>query len=101
MKDHDETFTSTEHTIAEKTIPKTSAVPRKLNKPWWTEECQAVYNNRKKALNNFKKQPTTEKLNIYKIKHTKTHRVVRESMRNAWNNYVSKLNDRTPINKTG
>ena len=37
MKD-DETFTSILHTIAEKTIPKTSAVPRKLNKPWWTED---------------------------------------------------------------
>ena len=69
MKDEEETFTSMLHTIAEKTIPKTSAVPRKLNKPWWTEECQEVYNNRKKALNNFKKHPTTEKLNIYKIEH--------------------------------
>ena len=43
MKDEQETFTSILHTIAEKTIPKTSAVPRKLNKPWWTEECQEVY----------------------------------------------------------
>ena len=39
MKD-EETFTSILHTIAEKTIPKTSAVPRKLNKPWWTEDAK-------------------------------------------------------------
>ena len=83
MKDEEETFTSILHTIAEKTIPKTSAVPRKLNKPWWTEECQEVYNNRKKALNNFKKHPTTEKLNIYKIKHARARRVFRESMKNT------------------
>ena len=100
MKDEEETFTSILHTIAEKTIPKTSAVPRKLNKPWWTEECQEVYNNRKKALNNFKKHPTTEKLNIYKIEHTRARGVFRESMKNTWRNYVSKLNDRTPIKKT-
>ena len=100
MKDEEETFTSILHTIAEKTIPKTSAVPRKLNKPWWTEECQEVYNNRKKALNNFKKHPTTEKLNIYKIEHARARRVFRESMKNTWRNYVSKLNDRTPIKKT-
>ena len=37
--------TETVHTIEEKTIPKTSAVPRKLNKPWWTEECQEVVSN--------------------------------------------------------
>ena len=64
------------------------------------EECQALYNNRKKALNNFKKHHTTEKLNIYKIKHARARRVFRESMKNTWTNYVSKLNDRTPIKKT-
>ena len=100
MKDEEETFTSILHTIAEKTIPKTSAVPRKLNKPWWTEECQEVYNNRKKALNNFKKHPTTEKLNIYKIEHARARRVFRDSMKNTWRNYASKLNDRTPIKNT-
>ena len=100
MKYEEETVTSILHTIAEKTIPKTSAVPRKLNKPWWTEECQEVYNNRKKALNNVKKHPTTEKLNIYKREHARARTVFRESMKNSWKNHVSKLNDRNPINKT-
>ena len=99
MKDEEETFTSILHTIAEKTISKTSAVPRKLNKPWWTEECQEVYNNRKKVLNNFKKHPTTEKLNIYKIEQVRARRVFRENMKNTWRKKVSKLNDRTPITK--
>ena len=54
----------------------------------------------KKALNNFKKHPTTEKLNIYKIEHARARRVFRESMKNTWRNYVSKLNDRTPIKQT-
>ena len=52
-----------------------------------------VYNNRKKALNNFKKHPTTEKLNIYKREHASARRVFRENMKNTWKNYVSKLND--------
>ena len=91
MKDEEETFTSILHTIE---------VPRKLNKPWWTEECQEVYNNRKTAVNNFKKHPTTDKLNIYKREHARARRVFRESMKNTWRNYISKLNDRSPINKT-
>ena len=98
-EDSDETFTSTLHSIAEKTIPKTSTVPRKLHKPWWTDECQEVYNNRRKALKDFRKNPTPDKLNKYKLEYARARRTIRESMRTTWRDYVSKLNDRTPINK--
>ena len=94
-----ETFTSTLHNIAEKTIPKTSTVPRKLHKPWWTDECQEAYKNRKKALNELKKNPTEVKLNKFKLEYARARRVIRASMKTTWKEYVSKLNDRTPINK--
>jgi ribonuclease HI len=99
-EDPNETFTSTLHNIAEKTIPKTSTAPRKLHKPWWTDECQEAYTNRKKALKEFKKNPTQIKLNKFKLEYARARKIIRASMKTTWREYVSKLNDRTPINKT-
>ena len=94
-----EIFTSTLHSISEATIPKTSALPRKLHKPWWNDECDEVYKKRRKALNVFKRNPSHENLVIYRIEYARARRVIRKNMKNSWKEYVSKLNSRTPINK--
>ena len=100
MKDHEETFTSILHTIAEKTIPKTSAFPENSTSPGGPRNGKKYTIIGRKLLIAFKKHPTTEQLNIYKREHARARRVFRESMKNTWKNYVPKLNDRTPINKT-
>jgi len=73
------------HFIAEITIPKSSTVPRKLHKPWWNGECEEALKLRKRALNHFKRNPSQENLTNSK-------------MRNSWREYVSKLNNGTPVN---
>ena len=35
-----EIFTDVLHFIAEVTIPKTSIIPKRKNKPWWNDECE-------------------------------------------------------------
>ena len=93
-----ELFTSVLHFIAEITIPKSSTVPRKLHKPWWNGECEEALKQRKRALNHFKRNPSHENLTNYKIEYARARRVIRRNMRNSWREYVSQLNNRTPVN---
>ena len=95
-----ETFTSTLYDIAKMTIPKTSTNPKRLNKPWWNHECQVALINRRKALSRFKRQPTQEHLIEFRKAYARAKGVFRRSMKTSWHNYVSKLNNRTPVKKT-
>jgi len=93
-------FTLSLEFIARSTIPKTSATPKKLNKPWWNNKCENAVRDRIKALRLFKKKTTSTNLDHFKLKYAAARRIIRESMRNSWKDYVSKLNSRTPIKKT-
>ena len=52
----------------------------------------------KKDLNHFKRNPSHENLTNYKIEYARACRVIRRNMRNSWREYVSQLNNRTPVN---
>ena len=43
-------FTSKLHNIADKSIPKTSTAPKKLDKPWFDQGCRKAIDKRKKIL---------------------------------------------------
>ena len=99
VNDDTEIFTSSLLFISEITIPKTSAVPKKLNKPWWNDECQEALDSRKRALNKFKKRPTSDNLDSFKKQYARARRIIRGAMRDSWKTYVSKLNNRTSSKK--
>ena len=80
------------HLIAEITMPKSSTVPRKLHKPWWNGECEEALKQRKGALNQFKTNPSHDNLTNYKIEYA------RARSGHSWREYVSQLNNRTPVN---
>ena len=44
--------------IAEETIPKTSAVPKRFKKPWFSDICKDAIKERNMALGMFKREPT-------------------------------------------
>ena len=92
-------FTTQLLTIAEKTIPKTKATPQHLTKPWFNENCKAAISDRKRALKQFTLQPTTNNLINFKMVRAKTRRLIRETKRLSWQNYVSGLNSRTTVKK--
>jgi len=81
--------TSVLHFISEITIPKSSTVPRKLHKPWWNVKCEEALKQRKRALNQFKRNPSHDNLTNYKFKYARARRVIRRNMRNSWREYVS------------
>ena len=68
--DHMSLFTSILKDIADKTIPKTSAVPKRFNKPSFTDTCKQV-------LERFKPEPTKDNLDAYRIVRTKARRDIR------------------------
>ena len=72
-------FTSILKDIAEETIPKTSAVPKRFNKPWFSDICKDAIKERNRALERFKREPTEGNLNAYRIARAKTRRDIRHS----------------------
>ena len=78
--------------IAEETIPKTSAVPKRFNKPWFFDICKDVIKERNMALERFKREPTKGNLNAYRIARAKARRDIRLSKKTFWRNYVPKMN---------
>ena len=92
-------FTNVLFSIAKRTIPYSSSGPRKINRPWFSEECRDALKQRRKALHKFKKYPTTVNLNICKVWRAKARRIIKSCKRRSWHEYVSRLNTRTPTKK--
>ena len=90
-------FTSILKDIAEETIPKTSAVPKRFNKPWFSDICKDAIKERNRALERFKREPTEGNLNAYRIARAKARRDIRHSKKTFWRNYVSKMNSQTSV----
>ena len=90
-------FTSILKDIAEETIPKTSAVPKRFSKPWFSDICKDAIKERNRALQRFKREPTEGNLNAYRIARAKARRDIRYSKKTSWRKYVSKMNSQTSV----
>ena len=93
-----EDFNKTLLSIAEQYIPKTSPKPRK-NKPWFNDDCKVAIKKKKDALRKFLSQASQETLRNFKIARAQARKIVRESKRNSFKKYASKINSKTPISK--
>ncbi|VDI52673.1 Hypothetical predicted protein [Mytilus galloprovincialis] len=58
--------------IADRTIPKTSANPKHPGKPWYDDACDQAIDDRKKSERWFNQHPTQDNLNIF-VFFTLTH----------------------------
>ena len=96
MDDPIDRFTTTLHQIAIKTIPRTSIKPKKKKKPWFNGDCKTSIQKRKQALRQFNARPLHQYLENFRAK---ARRMIRESKRKSWKQYVSRLNSRTSIKK--
>jgi len=95
-----EYLTSTITTIANKCIPKSTTNSLIKRKPWFNDQCKAAITERKRALQKFKTQPNHENLSFLRRCRAVARRVVKDSKRKSWRDYVSRLNDRTSVKKT-
>ena len=82
-----------------KTIPKTSTNPKKISKPWFNENCKEAIKKRKNAEKQFSLSPSQNNLDNFRILKAKARRTIKQSKRESWKNFVSKLNSHTPMNK--
>ena len=91
MIDH---FTETLIEIANKTIPKIS-LTNKRNTPWINE---GLIQQRNVALRKFNKEPSTSNLNTFKLLQAKAWKIIKQTKKISWQNYVNKLNSSTKTN---
>ena len=85
--------------IADKTVPKSSATPKHVVNPWLDADCEKAIKDRKKAERKFNRQPTAENLTTFQIKRAMARRVIKEKRRQCWRQFVSSINNRTPLSK--
>ena len=93
-------FTDTLIHIAEKCILK-SSTRSKRNRPWFNNNVKNVINKRKSAFRKFNRQPTQENLIHATQMQAKARKTIKSVKRTSWQQYVSKLNSRTPAKKYG
>ena len=94
-----EEFTSKLLAVANKTIPKTSKVPRIVRKPWFSDDCKRAIAERKEALKQLKRSPNSTTLANLRVFRAKACRTIRINKRNSWRSFVSRLNSKTPMKK--
>jgi hypothetical protein len=84
--------------IADETIPKTSANPMHPGKPWFNDDCKDAINNRKRAERRFGKHPILDNLCNIRLFRAKARRTLKQNRRTSCRNFVSKLNCHTTMN---
>lgn len=78
-------------TAANKSIPTSGGKPFKRAVPWWNEETKNVTEQKKRALNKFKKYPTTDNLIAFKQARATARKVILKNKRDSWNEYTSTI----------
>ena len=76
-----------------------SSTRSKRNRPRFNKGVKNSINKRKSALRKFNRQPTKENLIHAKQMRAKARKTIKTAKRTSWQQYVSKLNSRTPAKK--
>jgi len=84
--------------ICDSTIPKSSGRPRKHN-PWFSDECRAALQEKKRTYKIAKRNPTPENIYLFQQARARARRVFRENKRRSFRDFVSKLSSQTSLTK--
>ena len=85
--------------MKKKCVPKSTGQSTGSYKPWFNSECKKAVKARQNAMDKCPTNPTSDNINAYKKCRANTRKVIKENKRNSWQEYVSKLNVKTPANK--
>ena len=94
-----DSFTEMLRWIAQKTVPKTSAAPKRLTPPWLDDSCQRAIKERKKVQHRFHRRPTDENLMLFRILQAHAQRTIKEAWRWCWRRFISGITMGTPLGK--
>lgn len=81
---------------ADKNIGKIIINPTKKIVPWWNESCKSAVKECKRALNRYRRTRNLVDLVEFKKRKASARRVLKESKRNSWREYVSTITSNTP-----
>ena len=84
-------------TSANSYIPMTSALPRRIPVPWWTDECKRSIRKRRRYFRIFNRRPTLENLIQYRKARAEVKRTVKQAKRKSWITYINTINRLTPL----
>ncbi|GBN90348.1 hypothetical protein AVEN_171825-1 [Araneus ventricosus] len=80
---------------ADNSIPKTSGMRRKQNKPLWNADCHQARKKQKKAWGVIRRHPSTANFINFKNKtKAEFRRIQRRSQRVSWRKFVSSINSK-------
>lgn len=86
---------------ANSSIPKThnNNSNNARHAPWWNEDCAKAVRDSKQSFNRYKKHKTTENLINFKRHRAISRKVMKQSKRESWKTYLSKMSSNTPISE--
>ncbi len=64
--------------------------------PWWNNCCEKAIKRKRQLLRKLKKNPSPKNLTDFKIARAQARRIVNESKRQSWRDYISSINSSTP-----
>ena len=80
-------------------MPKSTGQSTGSYKPWFNGECKKAVKARQNAMDKCRTIPTSDNINEYKNCRAIARKVIKESKRKSWHEYISKLNVKTPAKK--
>lgn len=92
-----EVLTSRIIEAANKSIPKTSGNISSKSLPWWNDEIKSAIQEKKHRLNRFRRYPTLENTIAFKKARAKARKLMNESQKKSWEEFVSSMTPETNI----
>ena len=89
-------FTRLVLSAAEAFIPR-SSTSKRPSTPWWSQECAQLNREKKKLFKLYKRQQSDYNLVAYKTAAARSRRINRRARKQYFRNYVSTVNDSTPL----
>ena len=94
-----EHFTNTIITSATQSIPKTKGILITKRVPWWNNELNTAVKTKKDALRRYSQTKLVEDKIQFNKARARVRYLIKISSTLSWRNYVSSINERTPIGK--
>lgn len=90
-----EQITDAINEVASLTIKRKKSPKKNKQVPWWNKECHEAIKKNNEALKKYKKNSITE--NLIELKKTKAlkRRIIKQSKKSSWDNYISTITPNT------
>jgi len=81
-------------------LPRSSAIRHKPSSPpWWNDKCQIAVEERKKAIREFFKHPSSDSFEAYKRIRLKCSKLLKKQKKLGWQKYCAHFNHKTPTSE--